>query len=71
MTTKKTAKEYRPIDRAQIPEGVRFDVTQRNSGQAVEWAYGGFGRAEHDDGDLYLRITDRSSVDDVRYFKMG
>lgn len=43
-----------------IPAGVRFDVPQRNAGQIVEIAYGGLGRAEHDEGDEYMRRHDRS-----------
>lgn len=52
--------KYIEIDPKQIPNGVRFDVTRRNSGQMVEIAYGGFSRAEHDHGDPYKRVRDAS-----------
>jgi hypothetical protein len=65
--------DYQPIQSAQIPPGVRFDVPRRNQGQIIEVAYGGFGRSEHDDGDLYRRVFDQSeppgSPDRVRYYK--
>lgn len=53
----------------EIPDGVRFDVTMRNQGQIVEIAYGGFGRAEHDAGDPYKRVTDHSDGS-VTYFRL-
>jgi hypothetical protein len=55
-----TAKIYVVCDASDIPAGVRFDVPRRLQGQTVEVAYGGFDRAEHDDGDPYKRVTDRS-----------
>lgn len=52
---------YVQIDPSLIPDKVRFDVPRRNQGQTVEVAYGGFDRSEHDEGDMYERITDRST----------
>lgn len=49
---------YIPCDPNSIPANVRFDIPGRNAGQAVEVAYGGFDRAEHDAGDMYKRVTD-------------
>ncbi len=66
-TTSKASKYIR-ISESQIPEGVRFDVPGPNQGQIVEVAYGGFGRAEHGDGDPYKRVTDRSDRS-VEYYK--
>lgn len=43
-----------------IPETVRFDVPGRYQGQTVEVAYGGYSRGEHDSGDPYKRVRDRS-----------
>ncbi len=63
-----TKAEYVRISESQIPEGVRFDVTGPNQGQIVEVAYGGFGRAEHGQGDPYKRVTDKSDRT-VAYFK--
>ena len=54
-------KKYIPCSRADIPANVRFDTPRRNMGQIVEVSYGGFGAAEHDDGDPYMRVTDRSA----------
>lgn len=51
---------YVPVAESAIPSGVRFDVPRRNQGQTVEVSYGDFGRSEHDRGDLYMRIEDRS-----------
>jgi hypothetical protein len=51
---------YTKIRPEEVPNGVRFDVTLHRQGQMVEIAYGGYGRAEHDDGDPYRRIHDRS-----------
>ena len=54
--------KYVKITADKIPDGVRFDVPQRNGGQIIEVAYGGFGRAEHDEGDKFMRIHDRSDM---------
>lgn len=55
MTTK-----YVPCAAHEIPAKVRFDVPGQNQGQIIEVAYGGFGAAEHGDGDDYKRVHDRS-----------
>jgi len=52
--------KYVECGKGDVPGNVRFDVPARLAGQHVEVAYGGFGRAEHDEGDLYKRVTDRS-----------
>lgn len=51
---------WRPIDRASIPAGIRFDVPRRFQGQIVEHAFGDYGRYEHDDDSPYMQVTDRS-----------
>jgi hypothetical protein len=56
------ATTYRKITEAAIPPSVRFDVPQHHVGQAIEVAYGGFGRAEHDDGAPYKRVVDHSAA---------
>lgn len=56
-----TTSKYIEISASRIPGNVRFDVPRRNQGQHVEVAFGGFGRYEHDDGDQYKRIVDRST----------
>ncbi len=50
--------DYEVIDRASIPDAVRFDVPGRYQGQGIEYAFGGFGRAEHDEGAPYMRVID-------------
>ncbi len=52
--------DYEVIDQASIPDAVRFDVPGRHQGQIVEYAFGGVGRYEHDDGAPFMRVTDRS-----------
>ena len=44
-----------------IPADVRFDTPTRNQGQMIEVSYGGFCRSEHDDGDIYKRVVDRTN----------
>lgn len=65
--------EYIPIDPTSLPSAIRFDVPKRNQGQTVEYAYGGYDRAEHDDSAPFMRITDSSfeshSPERVRYYK--
>lgn len=51
---------YIPCREIDVPEGVRFDVPRRHQGQIVEVAYGGWGRGEHDEGDEYRRVIDKS-----------
>jgi hypothetical protein len=63
------ARRYEECCEAAVPASVNFDVTPRNQGQTVEVAYGGFGRAEHDAGDPYKRITDRSTRS-VTYYRL-
>lgn len=64
--------EYVPCAKESIPDKVRFDVPRRNQGQTVEVAYGGFGRSEHDEGDLYKRVHDRSlGPEAFRYYKLS
>jgi hypothetical protein len=61
---------YVEISETEIPGQVRFDVPVRNLGQMVEVAYGGFGRAAHDDGDVYKRVHDQSiGPRAIRYFR--
>jgi hypothetical protein len=60
MTT--TKGKYVPCSKTDIPETVRFDVPGRLQGQMIEVAFGGFGRYEHDEGDLYKRVTDRGGT---------
>ena len=68
-----TTTNYIEINEDQIPAGVRFDVPARNQGQIVEIAYGGYDRAEHDEGDPYQRVIDKSepvgTAARVRYFR--
>lgn len=61
---------YEEINPSLLPEGVRFDVPMRNQGQIVEIAYGGFSRAEHGEGDPYMRVTNRSD-NTISYYKLG
>lgn len=49
-----------PIPYWEVPQEVRFDTPRRNQGQIVEVSFGTFGRAEADDGDPYMKITDHS-----------
>jgi hypothetical protein len=63
------SKRYIECRESDIPAGVRFDVPRRHQGQIVEVAFGGFDRAEHDHGDPYKRITDRSDRS-VNYYKL-
>lgn len=58
---------YVRCDLKDIPAGVCFSVPGRNQGQIIEVAYGGFGRAEHDDGDPYKRICDGSDASTTYY----
>jgi len=66
---------YSLIPESAIPAGVRFDTPRRNQGQIVEYSFGGFSRAEHDDGAPYMRVTDASlRADDpsrVCYYRLG
>jgi hypothetical protein len=50
-----------------IPAGVRFDVPRRDQGQMIEVAYGGYGRAEHGEGDPYMRVTDHTDRSTAYY----
>lgn len=61
--------EYVEIRESEVPARVRFDVPGRLQGQIVEIAYGGWSRGEHDEGDPYQRVTDRSLVNSRRYYK--
>lgn len=67
---------YLPINPTAIPPGVRFDVPSRLQGQgsAGQIAYGGFGRAEHDEGSKYMR--ERTAGEAIRgtggkYYVLG
>ncbi len=51
--------DYEVVELASIPDAARFDVPGRYQGQSDEYAFGGFGRYEHDDGAPYMRVTDR------------
>lgn len=65
-----TRTKYISISKDQIPDGVRFDCPRHLQGQMVVVEYGGFGRAEHCDGDLYKRVTDTSiGPNATEYFK--
>jgi hypothetical protein len=70
-----TATKYVECDKSEIPAGVRFDTPRSNQGQIVEVSYGGFGAAEHDDGDPYMRRTDTSiptgKPGRVTYYKLA
>jgi hypothetical protein len=59
---------YLPCDHADIPANVRFDVSRRTAGNMQQSAYGGFDRAEHGYGDLFLRESD-SSDGSVEYYR--
>jgi hypothetical protein len=62
--------DYEVIDLASIPAAVRFDVPGRYQGQIVEYAFGGFGRYEHDDDAPFMRVTDRSlAPHQICYYK--
>lgn len=71
MATKTT--RYIEVTEKEIPAGVRFDVPRRYQGTGLEIAFGGFDRAEHDEGDLYKRVTDFSTgghfASTPRYYK--
>lgn len=73
MTTIRPA--YTKIDEGALPRGVRFDVPRRNQGQIIEVAYGGFRRAEHDEGDPFKRVTDNGlgvgTPDRVIYYTLA
>ncbi len=64
--------QYVPTDPMFIPDHARFSVPERNGGQHIEVAYGGFD-ANLDHGSLYKRVTDLTlpvtHPDRVRYFK--
>lgn len=63
--------KYIRCEKRDIPTGVRFDVPRRNQGQAVEVAYGTFGRYEASNGDPYKRVLDRSiGPDAVTYYRL-
>lgn len=61
---------YTQISEESVPGDVRFDVPRRHQGQMVEIAYGGHCRSEHDEGDMYRRVTDRATRA-VRYFRLA
>lgn len=64
------SRTYVQIKAEQVPEGIRFDVPSRHQGQAEEVAFGGCSRTEHDAGDPYKRVTDRSVYPPtVTYYK--
>lgn len=58
---------YKKCELNDVPATVRFDVPRRNQGQMVEIAYGGFERAEHDEGAPFKRVTDRSEQTTTYY----
>jgi len=60
--------KYVRCNESDVPERVRFDVPRANQGQIVEIAYGGFGRYEHDVGDPYKRVIDRSIGPDAAIY---
>mgnify|MGYP001578250302 CR=1 FL=1 len=73
MTATREAKnmtKYQQVQKHEVPNAVRFDVPLRNQGQIIEIAYGGFGRAEHDDGDPYKRVHDRSDGT-ITYYRLA
>lgn len=63
--------KYVEISEREIPEGVRFDVPARNSGQMIEVGYGTFGRGEASSGDPFKRVTDRGIGGGVRYYRLA
>lgn len=65
-----TKHTYIQVSESAVPGDVRFDVPRRHQGQMVEIAYGGHCRSEHDDGDMYRRVTDRATRQ-VRYAKLS
>lgn len=66
------SKTYVQCQQADIPAGVRFHVPQRHQGQSIEVAYGGFDRAEHDEGDPYMRVLDRSiGPQAITYYRLA
>ncbi len=68
MTTKH---HYEPCREKDVPGNVRFDVPERLAGGMVEVAYGGFGRAAHDEGDPYKRVTDHAAHGAVTYYRLA
>jgi hypothetical protein len=63
-------KTYIRISEKEVPQGVRFDTVRRNQGQIIETSYGGFDRYEHDHGDPYMRVEDRSTRT-VEFYKLS
>lgn len=61
--------KYVKVSESSVPGNVRFDQPARFGGQIIEVEFGGFGRAEHDDGDLYRRQRDRSETTEWTYYK--
>ncbi len=52
-----------------VPGNVRFDVPAYHQGRMVEVAYGGFGRAAHDYGDPFKRVTEPGGA--VTYYRLA
>lgn len=71
MTNTKNGTRYVRISESAVPEGVRFDCPRRNEGQMVLVEYGGFARREHDEGDEFKRVIDRSLGGKTTYFRMA
>lgn len=61
---------YVPCSLAAIPADVTFHVPGANGGQIVEYAYGAIGRSEHDEGDPWMRVVDRSVSPEPRYYRL-
>lgn len=58
---------YVKIAEADLPQRVFFTTPRRNQGQAIEEAYGDLRPGEHDVGDLYKSVHDRSINSTVYY----
>lgn len=70
--TKTVSAAYVECSRESVPAAVRFDIPRRNQGQAIEVAYGGFDRSEHDDGAPYKRVVDHGEGPDARkYYRLA
>lgn len=52
--------KYTKMSSAPTARILRWDVPARHQGQIVEHAFSAFGRGEADEGDAYMRITDKS-----------
>ena len=64
-----TKPTYVLIDESQVPEGVLFATDLAFQGRMIEHAYGEPGRRTPGPGDLYKRVTDRSTGGGTRYYR--